>query len=426
MTTFVRNSICIFFCFAILFFYFFPIDFHAIPISVNRIMQMLGLTLFMLAFKGKLYREIVTVCLLAIFVFGVGLLSSYVINGTNDLNFALIRGPYLILYVVYSYLIVWIMRKMFTQQASLYLLLELCVYISLIYATISILFFLIPDFLSWYKTLIVLDDAADKKIDLISLFRLFGASPNMSYANAAVHMGISMWMSLLLHKENFGFLSSKLLFYLVVGFFSVTGILFARTYFVMFALTIVYIYKLDASNLYRTFIDGIKVYLPICLLGMVLLLYLISTNEAALNWVFELFINFFDEGKISSDSTDDLQNMVVFPDNMKTWLVGDGLALTSTNSFYKDTDIGFLRSLFYWGIMGSVVYYGGMVILYKLLEKRVINNQELRSLFFMILLWFWIYNLKEFWSPAPYFILFLIASLYLPIRSDNKTCKVFL
>ena len=104
----------------------------------------------------------------------------------------------------------------------------------------------------------------------------------------------------------------------------------------------------------------------IILLGTLLLFYLISTNEAAINWVFELFINYMDGNGFTSESTNELQNMIVFPDNLKTWLLGDGLAFTSTNGFYMNTDIGYLRSLFYWGIIGSLIYYGGIIIIYRL------------------------------------------------------------
>ena len=173
-------------------------------------------------------------------------------------------------------------------------------------------------------------------------------------------------------------------------------------------------------KLCNTFIDSVKIYISIILLGTLLLFYLISTNEAAINWVFELFINYMDGNGFTSESTNELQNMIVFPDNLKTWLLGDGLAFTSTNGFYMNTDIGYLRSLFYWGIIGSLIYYGGIIIIYRMLKKRIIFDIGLRVLFFMILLWFGIYNMKEFWSPAPYFVLFLVGAVLLPVRASDE------
>ena len=405
----------------ILFLYFFPIDFQAIPISGHRICQLAGLILVILVYKWKFPRIIINIVLIAISVFLIGLFSSSILNGTDDISFALIRGPYVIFYLSYSFLIVFIFKKIYNAP-SLYLLMELCIYISLIYGLISIVFFIVPDTLYWYKSLIVLIEDVDAKIDIISAFRLFGASQNMGYANAAVHMGVVMWIAILLHKEKFGFLKRKLFYYFVISFLSVVGVLFARTYFVMLALTIVYLYMLNAFKLCDTFIDAVKMYMPIIFLGMLSLFYLISTNEEAVNWLFELFVNFLAGDGFTSDSTNELQNMIVFPNNLKTWLFGDGLAFTSTNGFYMNTDIGYLRSLFYWGIIGSLIYYGGIIIIYRMLKKRIVSDAGLKVLFFMVLVWFGIYNMKEFWSPVPYFVLFLVAAVLLPVRVHDEIC----
>ena len=64
--------------------------------------------------------------------------------------------------------------------------------------------------------------------------------------------------------------------------------------------------------------------------------------------------------------------MVVFPDNWVTWLIGDGYAanpMDKTLSFfdpyytgpiyhgyYKGTDIGYLRYIFYFGLVGTFVF----------------------------------------------------------------------
>lgn len=403
----------------ILFLYFFPIDFQAMPISIHRICQLVGILLILLTSNCKVSRFVVSILGIAILVFFIGIFSSTILNGTNDISFALIRGPYLILYLSYSFLIVFIFKKIY-KIPSLYSLLELCVYVSLIYALISIVFFVVPDALSWYRNLIVLDENTETKIDINSAFRLFGASQNMGYANAAVHLGVIMWIAILLHKENYGFLRRKLFFYVVISFLSVTGVLFARTYFIMLILTIVYVYMFNAFKLRDTFIDAIKIYMPIIFLGMLLLFYLISTNEAAINWVFELFINYMDEGRFTSDSTNELKDMIIFPNNLKTCFFGDGLAFTPTGGFYMDTDVGFLRSLFYWGILGSFIYYGGIFIIYRMLKKQIFFDTGLKVLSFMILTWFWIYNIKEFWSPAPYLVLLLVGAAFLPIKGCDE------
>ena len=150
--------------------------------------------------------------------------------------------------------------------------------------------------------------------------------------------------------------------------------------------------------------------------GFIFMFYLISTNEEAVSWAFELFINYFNKGSLSSESTDSLYNMFILPNNLRTWFVGDGIAFDSIGSFYMNSDVGYIRSVFYWGIIGSLVYYYGMIYIYKVSKNRIISYPNISALYFMIIMWFMIYNLKEFWSAAPFLILFLVASIYLPIK----------
>ena len=64
--------------------------------------------------------------------------------------------------------------------------------------------------------------------------------------------------------------------------------------------------------------------------------------------------------------------MVVWPDNLKTWIIGDGyfsnsrydpnyLGDATDKGFYMGTDIGYLRFLFYFGILGLVWIIGVLV-----------------------------------------------------------------
>ena len=58
--------------------------------------------------------------------------------------------------------------------------------------------------------------------------------------------------------------------------------------------------------------------------------------------------------------------MYVFPDNLKTWLIGDGYFGTpdddpnylgaSMSGYYMGTDVGYLRFIFYFGIFGLLAF----------------------------------------------------------------------
>lgn len=74
---------------------------------------------------------------------------------------------------------------------------------------------------------------------------------------------------------------------------------------------------------------------------------------------FEGFFAWIETGRWETNSNDILLNhMLVFPDNMKTWLIGDGYGANPTENdpyyigkayhgFYMGTDIGYLRFIFF-------------------------------------------------------------------------------
>ena len=86
-----------------------------------------------------------------------------------------------------------------------------------------------------------------------------------------------------------------------------------------------------------------------------------------IRFAFEGFFSLAEEGTWNVHSNNILKNMVVFPDNLKTWLIGDGYFdnpfgtdpyYTGPNfgGFYKNTDIGYLRFVFYFGVIGLLAF----------------------------------------------------------------------
>ncbi len=80
---------------------------------------------------------------------------------------------------------------------------------------------------------------------------------------------------------------------------------------------------------------------------------------------FEGFFSWVETGKWETDSTSRLESMVVWPEELRTWIIGDGYFENSRNDpnylgdstnrgFYMGTDIGYLRFIFYFGILGLV------------------------------------------------------------------------
>lgn len=84
-----------------------------------------------------------------------------------------------------------------------------------------------------------------------------------------------------------------------------------------------------------------------------------------LRFGFEGFFNYFESGEWETDSTAKLETMVVWPEELRTWIIGDGYFLNSRydpnylgdatdQGFYMGTDVGYLRFIFYFGVAGLI------------------------------------------------------------------------
>jgi hypothetical protein len=104
-------------------------------------------------------------------------------------------------------------------------------------------------------------------------------------------------------------------------------------------------------------------------------------------FAFEGFFSLVEEGHWQSSSNDKLKNMYVFPDNPETWIIGDGYFVApgadpnylgdSLDGYYMGTDVGYLRFLFFFGVIGLVLYslyiiYAGKVCLRMHPESKLL------------------------------------------------------
>ena len=84
-------------------------------------------------------------------------------------------------------------------------------------------------------------------------------------------------------------------------------------------------------------------------------------------FAFEGFFNLAETGEWEIDSNEKLKAMIVFPDNMKTWVIGDGYFENPYHTdpyyigyqpggYYMGTDIGYCRFIFYFGLVGLFAF----------------------------------------------------------------------
>lgn len=150
-----------------------------------------------------------------------------------------------------------------------------------------------------------------------------------------------------------------------------------------------------------------------------------------LRFGFEGFFSLVESGEWKTSSNDILKNMVVFPDNLKTWLIGDGYAANPLDSsgewydpyyigpsfhgYYMQTDIGYCRYIFYFGVIGLAIFIGYFINIFEILERR---SPEWKMIFLGILLVNFIAWTKVSSDLFVVFALFLCIS-----KEDEESVK---
>lgn len=108
-------------------------------------------------------------------------------------------------------------------------------------------------------------------------------------------------------------------------------------------------------------------------------------------FAFEGFFSLAEEGHWQTGSNDALLSMYIFPDNAETWLIGDGYFIvpgsdpnymgTATEGYYMGTDVGYLRFIFFFGLLGLAIY--SMFIIYA--GRTCIRMHPGNTLLFLLL-----------------------------------------
>ncbi len=143
---------------------------------------------------------------------------------------------------------------------------------------------------------------------------------------------------------------------------------------------------------------------PIGFLVILLLLLLfsnfISEEFGSIYQSLELFRNIVSHGEFRTLSTDANIDMIIFPNDLMVYLHGDGYFF-SDSGFYKDTDLGWFRMLFYGGLPMVVLFlFLNLLIIVAIGEKNTLIKISLSLIFILM-------NFKGL------YVISLIATIYL-------------
>lgn len=368
--------------------YFFPFEFRFLPgINTKMIMASLGLILLMmrLARSGSslFNKEFFVLSVWAVAVSLAGF-TSVVLNNTPDYTYA----TYIISMLVWcggAYALVSLIREVH-GKASVFLLCNYLVVVCVMQCILAMMINKIPAFEELVNNLVGGLGFVDMD-DLADYDRLYGIGASLDVAGSRFSAVLVMIAYVLteIYKTKY---KNYIVWYLVAFvIISIIGNMMARTTTVGIGLFLMFILYKSKFYLMRMSESVRKLFLW---LGIVLMfaipitIYLYNTDRQTrsnIRFAFEGFFSLAEKGEWDVHSNEILKNMYVFPDNPKTWIIGDGYFDNPLDKdpyytgeifggFYHGTDVGYLRFIYYFGVVGLFCFCMFMLKAGQIVTRR--------------------------------------------------------
>lgn len=338
---------------------YYSFDFVAFPSGPNTKMIVAVIGLLWFAYDSLVRRNARTVQLPQVMVIGLlfaGLYSiinifSIEFNATDDYSYANYVTTFLVW--VFSVYPAIALIRITHATVSLPILTYYLVAITLFQCVTGLIMDNNPDFDEFNGRIVAWNMDFYDRIDRVRCF-----STALDSAGVRFSLVLILIMAVLGGEERVR--KDKLAsFYLLFSFFAIAGIgnMVARTttvgVVVGMILWIIYMAKQGGIQAGSGYI--IRLFLVLLVLTASVGVYLYNTDEYYYNLIrfaFEGFFNLVEEGEFSTDSTEVLESMWVWPSDPKTWIIGSGIY----GSWAYGTDIGYCRLILYSGLIGFVVF----------------------------------------------------------------------
>lgn len=407
-------------------FYFFPFEFTFLP-GVNTKMAMAGVGLVLLGLqlgkaRNQLFsKDIVTISAYALLVS----LTSFIavtLNETRDYTYV----SYIISMWVWlsaAYVAISVMRKIHG-----YVSVELVCNYLIAVCVFQCVSALLIDFVPAVRN-VVHNYILGTREWYYEYERLHGIGALLDPSGSRFAAVLTMIVFLSVRVAN-SVKRTQILWYLMAFLLiAVVGNMIARTTTVGIILGLAYL--LYTTGIHRLKLNKGAGYLiswlgGILLVAIPVLTILYNTNAQFhdnLRFAFEGFFSLAEKGRWEVSSNEVLKSMVVFPDNPHTWLIGDGYFEDPTErdpyytgrnffGYYMQTDIGYLRFIFYGGIpcllaMAAFIWKSGRIGMRKFRDYSML---------------FWLLLAVNFtvWLKVSTDIFLAIALFLVMKQEDNK------
>lgn len=314
---------------------------------------------------------------------------SSVVNTITENTFIIF--PFQVIYLLFLSYCIYYITKRFCKVISFYVITRYFLIMLVVQSVIAIVMFVNQSICLFLFDLQGID-LTSRVIKMYFGIRLIGLGCFYFGAGAIYGLGLIAIIPFMLKAKSKQQLIKLILLYVYIF---IVGIFFARTAMIGCVFSIVYLIfcilipkmRNKVFLVFRQFITYITVF------GIALVAIYISFPKLQedygdiINFGFEAFINLVENGELSTASSDGLTeyHLSIWPQNKKTYYIGD-VRWTKGDSYYGNSDVGYVRLLFYFGVPGVILF-----LLYQYSIVRIaglIFKERVLSFFFFMMFFY--------------------------------------
>lgn len=425
----------IFITFWITSFFLFPVVFNAFPVmNTKTFMAAVGLVFIgydLITKKEKFIpKNLFPLFMIAAIVSLAGIFSMTYNNTIDDAYSGYLTSMAVWLSAAY---VVCSLIRISHGKISVELLCEYVIAVCVMQCISCLMIDNMPSVQRVFDTYVNIDQRTLHEID-----RLYGFGANLDVAGTKFSACLIMVVAMVM-KQKDTISDSKLLYYVAAfGLITVVGSMISRTTYVGVGLAAAYVVMTTDYSSTVTYATLRKFLTVLATVFLVIIACVYFYNHDAnfhywIRFAFESFFNLFERGEFSSASTNTLKDMYVFPDNPKTWLIGDGYFSNpywsdwtytyihqNKRGFYMGTDVGYLRFIFYFGVVGLAAF---SIFMCKAAQTCADKCKKYTALFFFVLIANFVVWLKVATDLFLVFALFICTVNMMPDESEDENVK---
>ena len=374
------QNILIIFCF---FVYFFPFKAYGFD---PRLLVFLFFFIYMIKDGLLLNRKVKCRYIKTLFypvLMSLFTVLSSVVNTITENTFIIF--PFQVIYLLLLSYCIYYITKRFCKVISFYVITRYFLMTLVVQSVIAIVMFVNQPICLFLFDLQGID-LTSRVIKMYFGVRLIGLGCFYFGAGAIYGLGLIAIMPFMLKAKNKQQLIKLILLYVYIF---IVGIFFARTAMIGCVFSIVYLIFciLIPKMCNKVFLVFRQFIIYLTVFGIALVFIYTSSPKLQedygdiIDFGFEAFINLVENGELSTASSDGLTeyHLSRWPQNQKTYYIGD-MRWTKGDSYYGDSDVGYVRLLFYFGVPGVILF-----LLYQYSIVRIsglIFKERILSFFF--------------------------------------------